>query len=163
MNPLLPTVLLVLITIVWGWSFVLVKEAIAAYGVLSFLAVRFMIAALAMSPFAARRVTRSSLAIGVPIGPVRWPTADVWPALLIAGGIGTAVGASIQNFAQQRLSAVRVTVIAALTPVFAVVFGYLLADDRLTAPQVAGAVLMVGAVMLAEVLGNGKKGHQRRE
>ncbi len=82
----------------------------------------------------------------------------MWFALLITGTISTAAGALIQTYAQQRLPAVRVTVIIALTPLSAAFFGFVAAGDRLNAIQIGGAVLMIGAVMLVEVLGNnGKK------
>jgi len=68
MNHIVATLLLISVTIVWGWSFVLVKDAIAIYGVMSFLTVRFIVAGLVMAPYSARRVTRSSLAVGIPIG-----------------------------------------------------------------------------------------------
>ncbi|MFH1184868.1 MAG: DMT family transporter, partial [Chloroflexota bacterium] len=97
------------------------------------------------------------LAIWPMIEPVRLPTGDVWFALLITGAISTAAGALLQNFAQQHLSAVRVTVIVALTPLSAAVFGYVEAGDRLTGNAIVGAVLMIGAVMLVEVLGNNGK------
>ena len=204
---------------------------------MSFLAVRFIIAGLVMSPYSARRVTKSSLAVGIPIGLVlsasyvtqtfglQWTTAtnsglitglfvvfapmdnrvmfgvrtswlswaaiavsfiglalltgsgpdklNVGDLLTLAGAafIGVFIalldryakehddaGALIQNYAQQHLPAVRVTVIVALTPLSAAVFGFVAAGDRLNGIQIVGAVLMVCAVMLVEVLGNnGKK------
>ena len=38
-----------------------------------------------------------------------------------------------------------------LEPVFAALFGYLLAGDRLTTVQIGGAALMVAAAMASEV------------
>jgi drug/metabolite transporter (DMT)-like permease len=270
------TVLLLLIVMIWGWTFPMVKDAVTAYGVLSFLALRFVIGAAAISPLAARRITRRSLPIGGLLGialaggyllqtfglryttatncglitglfavftllanrllfgvrtrpmswatiglsmlglallmaagpswpsigdlltlggaacfgvqialldrfakhhdatalallqvstaalifllawpltePLQWPTANVWPALAITGILATAVGFYVMTGAQQHLPAVRAVLIISLEPVFAVFFGYLLAGDRLEPLQIAGAVLMIGAVMLAEVL-----------
>ena len=89
--------------------------------------------------------------------PIRWPPREIWLALAVTGIISTAAGSYVQTHVQQRLSAVRVTVIIALTPVFAALFGRMLADERLTAVQAVGAVLMIGAVMLVEVLGRNRK------
>jgi hypothetical protein len=50
MNQIVPTILLVSVTVIWGWSLVLVKDAIATYRVMSFLAVRFLIGSLVLSP-----------------------------------------------------------------------------------------------------------------
>ena len=58
---------LVAVTAVWGWTFVVVKDAIAAYPVVPFLALRFGLAALVLAPFA-RRLDREVWRAGVPIG-----------------------------------------------------------------------------------------------
>ena len=280
MNNAIPTLLLVFITAVWGVSFVLVKDSLATYGVVTFLALRFTIGAALMGAISARKVTRSTLGGGAALGlamagiflaqtfglryttvtnsglitglfvvfaplanrvmfgvrttwpawsaigvsmvglalltgsgpdrfnfgdfltllcavcigvyialldriakhhdagalaftqvlvvalvcfacrttePWAWPTRNVWFALLITGTISTAAGTYVQTYVQQRLSAVRVTVIVALTPVFAALFGYLLAGDRLTAVQAAGGILMIAAVMMVEVVGREQK------
>jgi drug/metabolite transporter (DMT)-like permease len=67
---LIYTLLLVGVTAVWGWTFVVVQDAIILYGVLPFLAVRFALAAAALAPFYAPRLTRRSLLVGGGIGVV---------------------------------------------------------------------------------------------
>ncbi len=62
------TLLLLAVTALWGWTFVVVKEAIASYGVLGFLAVRFTIGALALAPLAVLRINRGTLKAGLPMG-----------------------------------------------------------------------------------------------
>jgi len=275
MRNLLLALLLIAVAAVWGWTFVVVKDAIAAYGIISFLAVRFAIAAVAIGGVAVRRITKKSLLAGGAIGIVlmlaylyqtvglywttptncglitglfavfalaanrilfgvrtgrmfwaaiaislvglalltgsgptplamgdlmtliaaacfglhvalldrfakrhdatvlafaqvasaailfwiiwpmsdsfAWPTPSVWFALLITGVLATAVAFIVQTRVQQRLPAVRTAVIISTEPVFAALFGFLLAGDRLTAVQILGAVLMVGAIVLAEV------------
>src|SRR4051812_33370035 len=47
---------LVAVTVVWGITFVQVKDAVAVYPVLPFLAVRFLIAVLVLAPFGASRL-----------------------------------------------------------------------------------------------------------
>ncbi len=275
MNRFALSALLLAIVAVWGWTFTLVKDAIESYGVVSFLAIRFVIGATCIAPFAARRVDRQTLRIGGIIGivlasayllqtfglrsttptnsgvitglfivfaplanrvffrvgtsrvlwaaigvsvlglalltgagndrpmlgdlltlgaaayfglhialldhyakhhdagalalsqltaasilflvvcplwePVAWPTPEVWFALLITGVLATAAGFYVQTFVQQRLSAVQTAAIIVTEPLFAALFGYWLAGDRLTSLQIVGAVLMVGAVSVAEV------------
>ncbi|MBN2021195.1 MAG: DMT family transporter [Pirellulales bacterium] len=275
MNPRLLTILLLGITVVWGWTFVVVQEAIVRYGVLPFLAVRFAIGAAVLAALAARRSTRRTwlcggliglvLAAGymtqtiglkyttasnsglitglfvvfvplvnralfkVRIGPVlwaaivasavglglltgqsvtpwsagdlltlvcavlfavqivlldrhakghdglalamaqitaaavvfsgtwivieplAWPGRNVWFALLVTGVIATAAGFCVQAYAQQKLPAVRAAVIMSTEPVFAMLFGYWLAGDRLTPLQLVGAVVMISAVVAAEL------------
>ena len=65
---LLYTLILVGVTAVWGWTFVVVQDAISAYGVIPFLAVRFLLAACALLPFTLRRITRRTLVAGAGIG-----------------------------------------------------------------------------------------------
>ena len=45
MKRFLLTVLLLSIVAIWGWTFSVVKDAVAVYGVISFLAIRFAIGA----------------------------------------------------------------------------------------------------------------------
>ncbi len=56
------------VTMVWGWTFVLVREAVAAYSVMGFLAIRFAIAALAVLVVAGPRLSRLALRTGLGIG-----------------------------------------------------------------------------------------------
>ncbi|MDQ3862363.1 MAG: DMT family transporter, partial [Actinomycetota bacterium] len=61
------TLLLVLVTAVWGWTFVVVRDAISAYGVLGFLSLRFALASVALAPLLAG-MTRRTLLVGSGIG-----------------------------------------------------------------------------------------------
>ncbi len=79
------------------------------------------------------------------------PPGPVWPALLITGLVATAGGFFVQTFVQQRLTAVETGSIIVTEPVFAAVFGYLLAGDRLTGRQLCGAGLLVAATATVEV------------
>src|SRR5215207_8637262 len=62
------TLLLVGVTAVWGWTFVVVQDAISAFGVLGFLALRFALASLALSPILLSGMTRRTLLVGGGIG-----------------------------------------------------------------------------------------------
>ena len=270
------TLLLVLVTAVWGWTFVVVQDAISAYGVLGFLALRFALASLALSPILLSGVTRRTLLVGGGIGlvlaagylfqtlgllyttptnsglitglfvvfapladrvffgrrasrqvvvavalsvagmvllagggpegvnpgdlltllcaaalgihiallsryaaghdaagltlgqiiamaalfAVLWPAAGtvefppsgVWGALLITGLLASAGAFYVQTYVQQRLSAARTAIILTMEPVFAALFGYWLAGDRLLPVQVAGAGLILSALFIGEVL-----------
>lgn len=270
------TLLLVGVAAVWGWTFKVVQDAIVAYGVLSFLAVRFAIAAVALSPLSARRMKRGTLLAGVGIGlvlavgyifqtvglkytrvtnsglltglfvvfvpffdmslfgvrirrflwlavgaclvgmvlmsvessgdlrtgdmltvvaaaafglhisllsrysrghdsgalamaqmltvavaagvawpffePVRLPPAEVWWALAVTGVLASAVAFYVQTYVQRRLSALRTGMIFTTEPLFAAMFGYLLAGDRLTPLQLAGAILLMCAIATSEIV-----------
>jgi drug/metabolite transporter (DMT)-like permease len=65
------TAALILVTAVWGLTFVQVKDAVELYPLFAFLAVRFAIASLALAPPAARRLGllgREGVTVGVFLG-----------------------------------------------------------------------------------------------
>ena len=76
--------------------------------------------------------------------------ATVWAALLVTGIFASALGYLVQAWAQQRTSATRTALIFALEPVFAGIFGYALAGDRLGAVGWAGCALILCAIAVAE-------------
>ena len=273
---MLYTALLVGVTAVWGWTFVIVKDAVEDYSVLGFLTIRFAIAALAVGVFAGRRLTRKTLQVGSGIGlalaagyylqtlglryttptnsglitglfvvftpiadrllfgarptrlaalsvasgvfgmalltgsapsslrfgdaltlgcaaaygvhiallsryagrhdvvaltfaqllacavvfgaawvatePVVAPPREAWFAILTTAILASAVGFFVQTTVQSRIPAVRTAVIITTEPMFATLFGYLLAGDRLLPIQLFGASLILGALFLSEVI-----------
>lgn len=68
MRNLALALLLVATAAVWGWTFSVVKDAVAVYGVVGFLAVRFAIGAAALGPAGARRLSGRTLVTGAGIG-----------------------------------------------------------------------------------------------
>src|SRR5918911_3892235 len=270
------TVLLVAVTAVWGWTFVVVQDGIAIYGVIPFLAARFLLAGAALSPIYARRLTRGTLLVGGALGIVlaasyllqtlgllfttptnsglitglfvvfapladrllfganvsrqvvlavvlslvgmvllagggpegaNWgdlltllcaaalglhiallsryaashdagaltlaqilsiallvvivwpffatvslPTPEVWVALLVTGLLASAGAFLVQTTVQQHISAARTAIILTMEPVFAALFGYWLAGDRLVAVQILGALMILSALVVGEVV-----------
>ncbi|MFQ6090323.1 MAG: EamA family transporter, partial [Candidatus Bipolaricaulia bacterium] len=66
-----PQFALLLVTVIWGWTFVLVKEGASELGPLSFLAWRFLVALLALLLLLGprlRRIGRKELLRGLWIG-----------------------------------------------------------------------------------------------
>jgi drug/metabolite transporter (DMT)-like permease len=74
----------------------------------------------------------------------------VWGALLVTGVFASALAYLVQTWAQRRTSATRIAVIFAMEPVFAGLFGYLLAGDRLGTLGWAGCAVILGGIALAE-------------
>lgn len=273
---LIYTLLLVAVTAVWGWTFVVVQDAILVYGVLPFLAVRFVLAGAVLAPVYAMKLTRRSLVVGGGIGVVLaagylfqttgllfttptnsglitglfvvfapladrllfgasisrqvilavalslvgmvllagggpeganlgdlltllcaaalglhiallsryaayhdagaltlaqilamallfvvvWPIFDsvslpppeVWVALLVTGLLASAGAFLVQTTVQQRIPAARTAIILTMEPVFAALFGYWLAGDRLVGVQVFGALMILSALVIGEVV-----------
>ncbi|MCX7006202.1 MAG: DMT family transporter [Kiritimatiellaeota bacterium] len=93
--------LLLGVVAVWGWTFVIVKDAVAIYGVLPFLAVRFTLGAACLGAVCARRVKRRTFRTGAAIG-------------LVLG-----VAFLLQTFGLARTSASNTGLITGLFVVFA--------------------------------------------
>jgi drug/metabolite transporter (DMT)-like permease len=90
-------------------------------------------------------------AIAVAAGQVELPRGvTVWGALLVTGVFASALGYLAQAWAQRRTSATRTALIFALEPVFAGVFGYALAGDRLGTLGWAGCAVILGGIAVAE-------------
>ena len=89
------------------------------------------------------------LAIALALGDLSVPHGrTVWVALLVTGIFASALAFLIQTWAQRRTSATRVALVFAMEPVFAGIFGFALAGDRLGWTGWAGcAVIMVGIVV----------------
>ncbi len=273
---LIYTLLLVAVTAVWGWTFVVVQDAISVYGVIPFLAVRFILAGAALAPIYATKLTRRSLIVGGGIGavlaagylfqttgllfttptnsglitglfvvfapladrllfganvsrqvvlavalsllgmvlltgggpesanwgdlltllcaaalglhiallsryaashaagaltlaqilamallfagvwpflgPVSFPPPGVWVALLVTGLLASAGAFLVQTTVQQHIPAARTAIILTMEPVFAALFGYWLAGDRLVAVQILGVLMILSALVIGEVV-----------
>ena len=78
--------------------------------------------------------------------------ATVWSALLVTSLVASALGFFVQTFAQQHASPARTALILASEPAFAGLFGYLLADERLSATAWLGAGLITAAVVVVEIV-----------
>jgi drug/metabolite transporter (DMT)-like permease len=123
--------LLIAVTAVWGWTFVLVKDAISQYPTLPFLAIRFALALLVMALVVRRVPSRRTLTRGAVIG-----------AALAAGYLFQTVGLQFTSPGNAGL----------ITGLF-VVFTPLI--ERLTGRPVAGrtslavVAALVGTVLLA--------------
>ena len=91
------------------------------------------------------------LAIALALGQLEVPRGwTVWGALLVTGVFASALAYLIQVWAQRRLSAARIALIFALETVFAGLFGYLLAGDRLGWLGWGGCAAILGGIVLAE-------------
>jgi drug/metabolite transporter (DMT)-like permease len=74
----------------------------------------------------------------------------VWGALLVTGVFASALGFLVQTWAQQQTSATRTALVFALEPVWAAVFGFALAGDRLGLLAWAGCAVIMAGIVLAE-------------
>ena len=89
--------------------------------------------------------------VAAALGQVEVPRGwTVWGALLVTGVFASALGFLVQTWAQRRTSATRTALAFALEPVWAAVFGFWLAGDRLGAVAWVGAALIMAGIVVAE-------------
>jgi drug/metabolite transporter (DMT)-like permease len=81
------------------------------------------------------------------VAPRGW---TVWGALLVTGVFASALAFLVQSWAQRRTSATRTALVFALEPVFAGIFGFALAGDRLGALGWGGCAVILAGIVLAE-------------
>ena len=128
---------LLLVTAIWGVTFVQVKDAVEIYPLFAFLAVRFMIASAALAPFAAGRIRcldRRGLTAGAGLG-----------GLL-------ALGYALQTAGLSRTTVSSTGFITGLCVVLTPVTAFVLFRDRISAPAWLGVSLAtVGLAMLTGI------------
>jgi drug/metabolite transporter (DMT)-like permease len=89
--------------------------------------------------------------VAVALGQVEVPRGwTVWGALLVTGVFASALAFLVQTWAQRRLSAARTALAFALEPVWAGIFGFWLAGDRLGALGWGGCALIMAGIVVAE-------------
>jgi drug/metabolite transporter (DMT)-like permease len=127
------TLSLLLITAVWGWTFVLVKDAVGEVGPFWFLAVRFFLASLFALPFWPRR--KSS-----------WRTSALLGVFLFAGYF-------FQTWGLRYTTAQKSGLITGFSVVLVPIFARLL-GERVRLGGWAGAALATAGVALLALAGN---------
>jgi drug/metabolite transporter (DMT)-like permease len=131
---------LVLVTAVWGVTFVQVKDAVALYPLFAFLAVRFAIASVTLAPVAAGRVRglgRRGAAAGTLLG------------LLLAAGY------ALQTAGLERTSVSNAGFVTGLYVVFTPLLALALFRLRIGAAAWIGVAIATGGLALLSGLGEG--------
>jgi drug/metabolite transporter (DMT)-like permease len=88
-----------------------------------------------------------ALALGQVEVPRGW---TVWGALLVTGIFASALGFLVQTWAQRRTSATRTALAFAMEPVWAGLFGFWLAGDRLGVLGWGGCAVIMAGILVAE-------------
>lgn len=123
---------LLLVTAVWGWTFVLVKDAVSHYPTLTFLELRFALAFLVMVVLVRRLPSRRELGVGLLAG-----------AVLAGGYLTQTVGLTMTSPGNSGLIT---GLFVVFTPLIDRVFGVPLRSWTVIAVLVAlgGTVMLVG-------------------
>jgi drug/metabolite transporter (DMT)-like permease len=124
---------------VYSLQIVLMERFAPRYDALAFTLVEMLAACIGLATIALAR------------GDLRLPHGwTVWGALLVTGVFASALAYLVQTWAQRRTSATRTALAFTMEPVFAALFGYTLAGDRLGALGWGGCAAIMGGLLLAE-------------
>lgn len=74
-----------------------------------------------------------------------------WFPLFYAGVVSMGIAYTLQIFGQQRLDPTQASILMSLESVFALIFGWLLLHERMSALELTGCALMFAAVLLSQI------------
>jgi drug/metabolite transporter (DMT)-like permease len=89
-----------------------------------------------------------SMLAAIPDGLTMPPNTGVWGAVLLTAVLASALAYIIQTWVQRLISQTSVAVTMTMEPVFAGLFGVMVADEQLTARIVLGGILIIGAMII---------------
>ncbi len=126
---------LVLLSLIWGTSFILVKRGLLAYSPLELAALRVSIAGLFFLPFFIFHVKKERVK-------------SCWKYLIV-GLTGTAIPAFCFALAQTQISSSVAGIMNALTPIFTILIGITFYKMKVGGNQIIGVALgLCGAIAL---------------
>ncbi|NIX75817.1 DMT family transporter [Microvirga sp. c23x22] len=132
--------LLILLSIVWGGSFLFVGVAVRELPPLTIVALRVVMAALAL------QVVLRGMSVALP------KARSVWLAFLGMGILNNAIPFTLIVWGQSHIASGLASILNATTPLFTVIVAhYLTADERLTGRRLAGVI--VGFIGVAIMIG----------
>ena len=139
-NQALAWVLLIILALIWGSSFILIKKGLVALSPYEVGSLRIVAASLFLLPSALKRfkqVNKKSI-----------------PFLISVGLLGSLVPSFLFGIAQTRLESSITGVINALTPIFTILIGLLIYKQRQTSKVFLG--ILVGFIGTAILISAGK-------
>ena len=130
-----PYIILGLLAIIWGSSFILMKEGLKFYSSYQIAAIRISFSGLALVPF------------------VNWKKLDIkssdYKYFIISGFLGSAIPAFLFPLAQTRISSSLAGAINGLTPLFALIVGVTFLGVRFSKIKAFGVIFgLAGAAFL---------------
>ncbi|WP_020602732.1 DMT family transporter [Spirosoma spitsbergense] len=139
-RPLLAWVLLSLLALVWGSSFILIKRSLTAFPPEQVGAGRLVFALLFFTPFLAQQSRQGSIRVMV---------RHRWVALLASGIIGFVIPAFLFAEAGAHLNSSLAGALNSLSPLFTLILGGVFFGQSLKVKQVTGILLgLTGSLLL---------------
>lgn len=127
--------ILLLLSLTWGSSFILIKQGLVSFSPFQVGALRMTIAAGFLSIWGFRNLT------AIPKSKLKW--------VIIAGANGNFIPMFLFPIAQTRVSSSMAGILDSLVPIFVLLFGSLFFRQKTLINQVLGAIVgFIGAVLL---------------
>ena len=135
-NPrFLPYFLLVILTLIWGSSFILMKQGLKVLVPMQLVGVRLGIASIALSPFMLHFFKSVKK--------------EDWKWIIISGIVGNGFPAFLFATAQQKIPSAQAGILNALSPLFVVIMSRVLFGAKFPAGKIIGIVVgLCGAVLI---------------
>jgi drug/metabolite transporter (DMT)-like permease len=129
-----PVVLLIVLSLIWGTSFILIKQGLLVFNPEELAAIRVSAASLFLFPAA--------------ITKLRQLKSRHFGKLLVVGLMGTFIPAFLFSIAQTRMDSSLAGILNTLTPIFTMLVGVLLYQQRFRRMAVLGIVLGFGGTFM---------------
>lgn len=130
-------ILLTILALTWGSSFIMIKQSIVAYTPMQVGALRLTIAGLALVGFGIRNFKY------IPKKLIGW--------VILGGCLGNFIPMFLFPLAQQKVSSSMAGILDSLVPIFVLIFGFLFFKIKSSRMQVLGALIgFVGAFILIQ-------------
>lgn len=135
-------IILGVLTLTWGSSFILIKHSLVAYTPMQVGALRLCVAGLILVFFGVRNF--------------KYIPKKLLPWVIIGGAMGNFIPMFLFPFAQEKVSSSMAGILDSLVPIFILLLGYLFFGVKSRAIQIMGAVVgFAGALILMGDDGNG--------
>ena len=126
---------LVVLSLIWGTSFILIKKALFVYSPLEVAILRIGLSGIAFTPFFVYNFKK-----------LEWHR---WKLYVVVALTGSGIPAILYATAQTQLSSGTVGVLNSMTPIFALIIGVFIFKNETSKSQILGILIgFLGAVLL---------------
>lgn len=134
-TPIISWLLLLLLALMWGSSYILIKKSLIAFSPVQLACLRIGISAIAFFPLFLLRFKK-----------VDWTK---WKHLVVVGLAGSAIPAFLFSYAQTEISSSTAGLLSSLTPLFTLLLGIVVYKLPMAWSKVMGVILgLIGAACL---------------
>lgn len=134
--------ILILLCLVWGSSFILIKKGLEAFNPYQLGGLRIVIAAGVLLPFALAKSKKLSR--------------NEWKFIFVVGIIGNGIPAILFPLAETKINSATAGALNTLSPLFVLLLGYLFFQFVFTPRQVLGVIIGLGGALLLILTGGGE-------